>query len=344
MLSNRHSVNEKTNPDTNPSGADRVNASRQTGFDATSMSDAMSDPEKDAERVLPGQSGVDSQGAGGWSVQVSIVIVTHESSGDIRACLASLDAWPPSCTYEVVVVDNASRDGTADLVTRVRPTTRVVRGTRRRGFAANCNTGARCANGRVLVFLNPDTRVRAAALDALVGFLGDHAKVGIVGARLIYADGSQQASARRFPSPATTVIRRTPLRWVWRRSSREGHHLMVGEDLSVARTVDWVLGAALAISTNLYRELGGMDDRYRLYCEDIDLCWRTWEAGYQVVYVSDALIEHDLSELTRRRFLTRASLWHVRSMAHFVRRHGLRRAPWLLGSISPDQPVESNSR
>jgi hypothetical protein len=92
-----------------------------------------------------------------------------------------------------------------------------------------------------------------------------------------------------------------------------------------AVVVDWLLGAALTMRASEYSDLGGMDEGYRLYCEDIDLCRRAWEAGGSVVLLPEAVVEHDLSELTRRRFLTRATLWHMRSMARYIRLHGLGR-------------------
>lgn len=259
-------------------------------------------------------------------VAVTVIVVTHESVRYIEACLDSLSDFR-AADGEVIVVDNASEDGTADLVATRYPDVQLVRGTRRRGFAANCNAGAAVAHGQVLLLLNPDARVRSGAIDTLVGrLLGDPA-VGIVGPRLVYPDGRPQPSARRFPTAGTTLVRRTPLRLLLPNSAAERRHLMEGEVPDTATSVDWMLGAALVIRAEDYAALGGMDEGYRLYCEDIDLCWRMWERGRQVVLDPAAVVEHDLSELTRRRFFTRATLWHVRSMARFVRLHGLGRPP-----------------
>ncbi len=260
--------------------------------------------------------------------EVSLVVVTHESAGVVGACLSSIRAHPGRRSQEVILVDNSSSDGTADLVAAGFPEVRLVRSRVRRGFAANCNTGADRARGRVLVFLNPDARLSAGAVDGLVDHLGTDPRVGLAGARLVYPDGRHQPSARRFPTLGTTLIRRTPLRWLLPDTAGERRHLMADLDpdrLADPVPVDWVLGAAMALPAELYRRLGGMDEGFRLYCEDIDLCWRVWEAGLEVAYVPAAVIEHDLSELTRRRFLTRATLWHVGGMARFARLHGLGR-------------------
>jgi GT2 family glycosyltransferase len=262
----------------------------------------------------------------GPSPDVSVVVVTHQSAADIEPCLSSVREHPPTVGHEVIVVDNASTDGTVELVEEKFPEVTLVRGARRRGFATNCNNGVRLARGRVLVLLNPDTRVMPGAIDGLVAFLDAHPAVAVVGPRLVYPDGSPQPSARRFPTARATVIRRSPLRWALPDTETERHHLMLdeAESMDCARPVDWVLGAAMATRRELYRSLGGMDEGYRLYCEDIDLCWRTWQAGFGVAYLPIAVVEHQLSELTRRRFLTRATVWHVRGMARFTRHHGLR--------------------
>jgi hypothetical protein len=126
---------------------------------------------------------------------------------------------------------------------------------------------------------------------------------------------------------AVTLLRRSPLRLLWPDTRGERRHLMLDTAFDQPATVDWLLGAALTVRTSVYRDLGGMDEGYRLYCEDIDFCRRAWEEAGSVVLLPDAVVEHDLSELTRRRFVTQATLWHMRSMARYLRLHGLRRPP-----------------
>ena len=267
---------------------------------------------------------------------VSVIVVTHESAVDIAACLDSLRRHPPERSHEVIVVDNASTDGTAAIVEEDYPEVRLVRSDCRRGFAANCNIGARLARGTILFLLNPDARVMPGAVDALAAHLDAHSSVAVVGPRLVYPDGSHQPSARRFPTAAVTLIRRTPLRLLRPNSEAERRHLMLDTAFDQPAVVDWLLGAALTLRASEYRDLGGMDEGYRLYCEDIDLCRRAWEAGGSVVLLPEAVVEHDLSELTRRRFLTRATLWHVRSMARYVRLHGVRRPAFRAGRRPSD--------
>lgn len=272
-------------------------------------------------------------------VEVSIIVVTHESAEEVGACL---DALPHVATsHEVIVVDNASGDGTADLVAERAPGARLIRKRRRDGFATNSNIGSMAANGRYLLFLNPDARVQPGAVENLVAYLDANRDVGVAGPRLVYPDGSPQASARRFPSLRATIVRRTPLRWIVRTSAAERRHLMLDESRTGdgAVAVDWLLGAALTMTRELFFEMGGFDDGYRLYCEDIDLCWRLHGSGRRVVLLPSATVVHDLGELTRRRFATRATLWHVRSMVRFVRKNGLMAPTATAARPEPVSPI-----
>ena len=267
---------------------------------------------------------------------VSVIVVTHNSAADIAACLDSLRHHPPKRSHEVIVVDNASTDGTTAIVEEDYPEVRLVCSDRRRGFAANCNAGARLARGAILFLLNPDARVTPGSVDSLAAYLDAHRSVAVVGPRLVYPDGSPQPSARRFPTMAVTLIRRSPLRLMWPHSARERRHLMLDTAFNEPAVVDWLLGAALTVRASVYMALGGMDEGYRLYCEDIDLCRRAWQTCGSVVLLPEAVVAHDLSELTRRRFITRATLWHMGSMARYVRLHGVRPPPVKAGRRTSD--------
>lgn len=254
---------------------------------------------------------------------VSVVVVSHQSAGDIRRCLNSLaddaaDGW-----VEVIVVDNASSDDTTEIVRHEYSWVHLVTNTRRRGFGANCNQGALRARGRFLLLLNPDAELMVGSLAAMVQHLELNPVAGVVGPRLLYPDGRPQASVRRFPSLAATLVRRTPLRLFLHDTVAERNHLSQEEDLSRPSDVDWLLGAAMLFRMTTFLTMGGMDDGYRLYCEDIDICWRLHRQDWEVHYLPAAVGLHGLSELTRHRFFTNRSWWHLRSMVRFLRRNGL---------------------
>jgi exopolysaccharide biosynthesis polyprenyl glycosylphosphotransferase len=257
----------------------------------------------------------------GAPVDLSVIVVTHEAAADIASCLSSVLDVPDLVSREVIVVDNASTDGTAEVVASGFAGVRLIRKRRRDGFSTNSNIGATAASGRHLLFLNPDARVRPGALDALVSHLDDHPSVAVTGPVTIFPDGRPQASARAFPAPVQGVVRRTPLRWFF--PGTADAHLLPAVPSGSVRDVDWMLGAALTVRGDAFRAVHGFDEGYRLYCEDMDLCRRLRECGWDVQQVAAAVVEHALGELTSKRFLTWRTVWHLRSAARFVRIHGL---------------------
>lgn len=270
---------------------------------------------------------------------VSIVVVAHEAAGDIGTCLDSIERLSDSAIREVIVVDNASQDGTADLVAQRYPGVRLIRKRHRDGFATNANIGAVAASGRHVMLLNPDTCLFNGAIDRLVDHLDAHPEVGAVGPRLVYPDGSHQASARRFPTPMNSIVRRTPLRKLLPVTAGTVRHLMEDVELREVMEVDWLLGAVLAIRTDALLDVGGLDDGFRLYCEDIDLCWRLHEAGWGVNYLTTATVQHALGELTAKRFFTVRTIWHFRSVLRFVRVHGFTSPPGAVRAAESRRPV-----
>src|SRR5207248_256697 len=138
--------------------------------------------------------------------------------------------------------------------------------------------------------------------------------------------------------PVTTMVRRTPLRWLIGATSGVERHLMEDTALSGVMQVDWMLGAVVAVRSEAFYAIGGFDDRFRLYCEDIDLCWRFHEAGFRVEYLTTATVQHALGELTAKRFFTGRTVGHFRSMARLVRLRGLRRPESNAPHIGPRVP------
>lgn len=258
------------------------------------------------------------------TADVAIVVVTHDSADVIDECLESLRSLH-GLQAQVVVVDNVSADGSAALVADRHEWVTLVRKRTRSGFATNCNIGVAATRARHVLLLNPDTAVRPGAVETLVEYLDANAEVGLAAPRLVYRDGRAQPSARRFPTVATALVRRTPLRWLLRDSALERRFLGLDEtvDLAVATDIDWALGAVLAVRGEAWMALGGLDDGFRLYCEDADLCWRAHLAGWRVRYVPSAVVAHDLGEHTRKHFFTIRTAWHLRSLVRFARKHGV---------------------
>jgi N-acetylglucosaminyl-diphospho-decaprenol L-rhamnosyltransferase len=242
---------------------------------------------------------------------VSGVVVTHEPSPDLKRCLAALAPQ----VGELVVVANLPLE--LDLPTNAR----LVGNERPRGFSANINRGVAETSGEFVVIANPDTDPAPDAVRILRDFAADTPRCGIAGPQLRYADGSRQPSRRSFPTIRGTLVRRTPLRHVLQPQRRQRRHYLLDERPDRPAPSDWLLGAFLLLRRQMLGELGGLDEGYRLYGEDIDLAYRARQAGWERWYIPDSVVVHHNQAVTDRRFLTRRTLWHWRSIARFVRKH-----------------------
>jgi N-acetylglucosaminyl-diphospho-decaprenol L-rhamnosyltransferase len=241
------------------------------------------------------------------AVSVAAVVVVHEPIPELARCLEALIPQ----VQELVVVDNLG-----GAVVQGVP---VIANERPVGFAANANRGIAQTSSPFVVVANPDTIAAPDAVAALRQFAESHPRAGIVGPELRHPDGTLDASRRRFPTVSGTIVRRTPLRRVLRRTQRE--HYGLDEQPTEPVQADWLLGAFLLLRREMLEELGGFDEGFRLYGEDIDLGYRAAKAGWERWYVPQAKVVHVHQAETDRRLFTRQTLWHWRGIARFVRKH-----------------------
>ena len=223
---------------------------------------------------------------------VDIVIVNWNSRSLLRECVAALDESTIAEQLNVIVVDNASTDGSLDAVAAGRMSLEIVRNADNRGFAAACNQGAAKGHARVVLFLNPDVRVKADTVASAVRYLDDPANsgVGILGAQLLDAHGNVQASCARAPTVATLLLHTLFLDRIF--PALVPPHFLTEWDHGDTRPVDQVMGAFLMIRRTLLQQLGGFDQRFFLYYEDVDLCLAARQAGWSVVHFAPAQAEH----------------------------------------------------
>ena len=242
-------------------------------------------------------------------MSVSSIVVSH---GHARELEESLPALAPQVD-ELVVVANVPGS-----VGSVPAGARVLESEAPRSLAANVNAGIAATSGELVLAANPDAVPEPGAVAALVAFMADRPRCGIAGPELRYRDGSWQASRRRFPTVGGTLVRRTPLRRVLSPSRR---HYLTDERPTAPAPADWMLGAFLLMRRTMLVEIGGWDGGFRHYGEDIDLCYRAAKAGWERWYVPGAVVRHDYAAVIDRRFLTRHTIWHLRGMLRFVRKH-----------------------
>ncbi|MBI5837408.1 MAG: glycosyltransferase [Candidatus Eisenbacteria bacterium] len=223
-------------------------------------------------------------------MSLSVVIVHYETPDLLEECLRSL-AESGDMPAEILVVDNSHRRPARPVVERF-PGVRLIENTENSGFARAVNQGVRGTTGEWVMVLNPDTRVRPGALRELERFGGEHPEAGIVAPRLLNPDGTLQHSCRRFYTLRTLLYRRTFLaRWM-QDSPVTRAHLMLDFDHLEPRAVDWVLGGAMLVRRRAVEDVGGADERFFLYFEDVDWCYRMGKRGWKVWYVPAAEIEH----------------------------------------------------
>ncbi len=189
------------------------------------------------------------------------------------------------------------------------------------GFGANINRGVAATSAPYVIASNSDIEVTPGAIAELTGFADAHPRCGIAAPQLRYPDGRRQPSRRSFPTVRGTLVRRTPLRRWLHPEQRQRRHYLLDEQPDEPAPSDWFLGAFLLLRREMLEQLGGLDEGYHLYGEDIDLAYRARKAGWDRWYVPSAVVVHHHQAVTDRSFFTRRTLWHWRSILRFVRKH-----------------------
>lgn len=228
---------------------------------------------------------------------VSVVIVSYGTRDLTLAAIRSVQERSHEAPLEIVVVDNASPDDSADAVARDHPEVTLIRSPENRGFAAGANLGAQAARGEWLLFLNSDARLAEGALSRLLAEARARPRPGALGPRIEGPDGVER-SVGRYYGPWRDFVRAFRLYRVFPRWS-------LFDDLHLRRLpgdtapVDWVTGACLLVSRDAFEEAGGFDEDYFMYVEDMDLCWRLARRGRVNLYVPGAVVHHDRGKSPR---------------------------------------------
>jgi GT2 family glycosyltransferase len=259
----------------------------------------------------------------GEAAKVLIGIVTYNHRKFIAQCLDSVRA---SCRLEsvkVVVVDNCSSDGSADLVRERYPWVTLIERDHSYSFANNNNVAFARFPSEYFLMLNPDTVVDVDVVDTLVEFMNTRPSCGLCGPKLVFPDGSLQYSCRRFPTVWSTLLRRTPFRAFLPRRLRGSKHLMVSASHDNEMPVDWMLGACLLVRRKAILDMSVLDEGFPLYCEEIDLCLRLKLGGWESCYVPSARVVHHHLAKSDSSLFCRASMLHAMSMMYFIKKHYL---------------------
>jgi N-acetylglucosaminyl-diphospho-decaprenol L-rhamnosyltransferase len=254
-------------------------------------------------------------------MDLSVVIVSYESRDRLLECLAALAADASSPPAEIVVVDNASRDGSPAAVAAAFPAARVLANGENVGYARAVNQGVAATRGAFVLVMNPDCIVKPGAVRTLVEHLLAHPATAVVGPRILNPDGSIEYSARAFPDHFTFLFNRySLLTRLFPGNPWTRRYLLTDWDHASARAVDWVSGACMLVRRGAIERVGGMDEAFFMFNEDVDWCRRMKLAGLAVAYEPAAEVVHWIGA-SRTRVANRVIYERHRGMIHYFHKH-----------------------
>ena len=255
---------------------------------------------------------------GGPTPRWAAVVVNYEAGALLLACVESLFADTSAGTPEIVVVDNGSRDGSVAALRRAHPDVQLVEPGENLGYAAAANRGTLATTAPVVAVCNPDLEVVPGLAAAMLARLDAEPDLAAVGPALLNADGSQYPSARAHVASIDAVGHAT-LGRVWPNNPFTRRYRQLDADWRVRRDVDWVSGAIVFLRRAAVDSVGGWDERYFMYMEDVDLCWRLRRLGWRVAYDPSGTARHVQGASTATRPY-RMIVEHHRSAFRFAER------------------------
>jgi N-acetylglucosaminyl-diphospho-decaprenol L-rhamnosyltransferase len=261
------------------------------------------------------------------SSTLGVVIVNYNTFDLTVQCVASLLEHGIASADDIVVVDNASPDGSGvQLARALCGQARVILSERNGGFGAGINLGVAALSTDLALGLNPDTYFLSNKLAVLQRLFDERPRLGVAGLKLINPDGSLQYSARQFYSLPDIMVRRTPLGGLPSMERRVRSHLLQRRWRGGPFEADWVMGTGFVVRRSAFELLGGMDEVYFLYFEEVDLCARMWVNGWQVLAVPEVELVHEHQRHSAAGIWSKSSKTHLRSMIRFFKKFGI---PWV---------------
>jgi GT2 family glycosyltransferase len=262
-------------------------------------------------------------------MKLSVILLCWNDKTVITNCLESIYVCTHSTEFEVIVSDNGSSDGSVEFIRKNYPQVRVIENGTNLRFAKANNVGIRASTGEYVLILNPDTIIHDGTLDKIVRFADQHREAGAFGCRVLNSDGSYQRSVRPFPSVRGEWIAALYLRPLGYLSSWFLSDTYMGWKGGTQRLVAWLSGCFILARGDLLKRIGGFDEQFFYYYEDIDLCRRIWEAGYSILFTPIVTITHLGGQSTKRfpmAFQLDSQVTRYRYFYKYYGRCGVRRA------------------
>ncbi|QKQ77354.1 glycosyltransferase family 2 protein [Nostoc sp. TCL240-02] len=249
-------------------------------------------------------------------ISVSIILVNYNGADILPDCLNSIQKFIDIANHEIILVDNASSDGSAELVETNYPQIRLVKQLDNSGFGAGNNAGAKLASGEFLFLLNTDTVLNSNIIPPLIELMQADPQVGIIGPKLLNPDGSLQISV----SPALGIKGEYEARRLHQAYQDISQQNLIERKFQEVREVDIVVGAAFFIRSNLFHQLGGFDENFFMYFEESDLCQRAQYEGYKIIYTPHVSLIH-LKGYSIKKAANAMSIEYRRSQIYYYQKH-----------------------
>ena len=252
-------------------------------------------------------------------IDLSIIVVSWNVADLLAACLDSILRAQGQLQVEIIVIDSGSSDHSVSMLRQRYPHVILIENVENIGFVRGNNIGFRQAQGRHLLLLNPDTEIVGDALAQMVTYLDQHPAVGIVGPHTLNTDGTTQSTRRRFPTMITGIFESTWLQ-PYAPKGLLDHYYMTDQPDTATLNVDWVQGSALMARHEVYTQIGGLDEAFVMYSEEMDWCKRAKNAGWRVVYLGTAQIVHHGGKSSEQ-VVARRQIHFQESKLHYFRKH-----------------------
>jgi GT2 family glycosyltransferase len=223
---------------------------------------------------------------------LSIIIVNWNTRELLAKCLGCVEATAATITYETIVVDNNSSDGSQEMVRAQFPNVNLIANSDNKGFATANNQGIAISQGRYVLLLNSDAFVKENTLDSMVAFMDKHLEAGMGGCKLLYEDGRLQPSCATFPTLATEFYIAVGLDKLFPKSNVFGKYLMTDWDYGTMREVDVIMGAFMLVRKSVIDQVGMMDEAFFMYSEEVDWCYRFKAAGWKILFTPEVECIH----------------------------------------------------
>ncbi len=249
-------------------------------------------------------------------MKLALVIINYNTAADLKACLLSIREKLGDVA--TVVVDNGSTDGSREMVRAEFPSVELVENPGNPGYASACNAGLKSTAQPYIFLLNSDVEFLEGGLNGMLDYMDSHVGVAVAGPKLLNSDGTRQMSCRRFPSMVENIVHGF-LGEIWPSNPFSKAYQMKELEGEEPCEVDWVSGAAMLVRRAAIEVIGGFDETYFMYVEDVDLCWRLSKAGFKVVYYPAFRLMHHIGRASEQQSL-RMHYQHHRSMYIFFRK------------------------